>query len=90
MRQVVDELRSLGFITRNEMEAHVSIGADFNVTDQLSGLGKWVTAVEKKFTDPDSSLAKIKLRITSLEDRRASNSIKHGGKAFQDIGSVAA
>ena len=82
MRQVVNKLRSLIFVTRNEMEAHVSIAANFNFTNQLSGLGRWVTALEKKFTDPDGTMAKIEARISSLEDWRAGDSITRGGKAF--------
>ncbi len=58
MRQVVDELRSSGFVTHDEMGAHVSFRADTNVTDQLSGLRKRVGAVERKFTDPDGTMAR--------------------------------
>jgi hypothetical protein len=89
MRQVVNKLWYRVFVTRDKMEAHVSVRADFNATDQLSGLGKWVTTVEKKFTDLDSTLAKIESRITSLEDWRAGDSIKRSDKAFQDISAIA-
>ncbi len=64
MRQVVDELRLSGFVTRDEMKAHVSFRVDTNVTDQLSGLRKWVGAVERKFTDPNGMMAKIESRIS--------------------------
>ncbi len=54
------------------------------------GLGKQVGAVKRQSTDPNGTLAKIKGRLTTLEDRRSGNSIERGGKAFQDIGAVAA
>ena len=64
------------------MEAHVSGGVDFNFAHQLSGLGKQLITLERKFTDPDGTLAKIDARISSLEDRCAGYSIERGGKAF--------
>ncbi len=88
MRQVVDDLRSSGFVTHDEMEACESLGLDHIVTDQLSGLGKRLTMDERQFTDPDGTLSKIEGRIISLEDRRAGDSRERGGKAFQDIGAV--
>ncbi len=90
MRQVVNKLRLSEFVTCNKMGAHVSFGVDSNVTDQLSGLGKRVGAVERKFTDPNGTMAKIKSRISFLEDRHAGDSIERGGKAFHDVGAVAA
>jgi hypothetical protein len=86
MRQVVDELRSPGFVTRDKMEARESLGLVHIVTDQLSDLNKRLTIVERQFTDPDSTLSKIEGTIISLEDRRTGDSSERGGKAFQDIG----
>jgi hypothetical protein len=90
MRQVVDKLRSSGFVTCNEMEAHESLWLDHIVTDQLAGLGKRLTILEMQFTDPDGTLSKIGGRIFSLENRRTGESIKRDGKAFRDFGAVAA
>jgi hypothetical protein len=90
MRQVVDELWSSGFVTRDEMEARGTTGPDQAVADQFSGLDRWLALVERQFTDPDGTLSKMEGRIGSLEDRRAGDSIEHSGKAFQDIGAVAA
>ncbi len=90
MSKVVDKLRLLGFVTWDEKEAHVSRGLDFNFADQLSGLGRRVAALERKFTEPDGTLTKIDARISSLEDWRAGDSIERGHKAFRDIGAVAA
>jgi hypothetical protein len=69
-RQVVDELRSSGFVTPNNLEARASRGSNLNVLNQLSGLGKQVGVVERQFTDPDGTLAKIEGQLTALEDRR--------------------
>jgi hypothetical protein len=88
MRQVVDALRSLGFVTQDDLEARASRVSNPNVLNQLAGLGKLVGVVKRQFTDPDGTLAKIKGRPTALEDRRSGNSIEHGGKAFRDIGAV--
>jgi hypothetical protein len=90
MRQVVNDLWLSDFVTRDEMGAHVSFGADTNVIDQLSGIGKQIGAVERKFTDPDSMMAKIESRISFLKDRRAGDSIEHGGEAFCIVGTVTA
>jgi hypothetical protein len=90
MRQVVDELRSLGFVTRDKMEARGTTGPDQAVTDQLSGLGRRLGLVERQFTESDGTLSKMEGRIVSLEDRHAADSIEHSVKAFQDIRAVAA
>jgi hypothetical protein len=90
MRQVVDELRSSGFVTCDEMEARGTTGPDHAVADQLSGLGRQLTLVERQFTDPDGTLSKMEGRVVSLEDQRTGDSIERGGKAFRDIGAIAA
>jgi hypothetical protein len=90
VRQVVDELRAAGFVTRDEREPHISSGSFKAFSDQLSGLGRRVTEVEKYFLDPDGVLSKIESRIKVLEDRRAGDSIERGGKTFRDIGAVSA
>jgi hypothetical protein len=45
MRQVVDELRSLGCVTSDKMEARGTTGLNHAVTDQFSGLGRQLTLV---------------------------------------------
>ena len=90
LRQVVDELRSGGFVTRDELDAHVTPSSFDAFSDQVSALGRRVTAVEQHFLDPDGVLAKIESRIKVLEDRRAGESIERGGKTFRDIGAVSA
>jgi hypothetical protein len=89
MRQVVDKLRSAGFITQEELQTSVSNAPNLNVMDHISGLGKRIGKLERHFTDPDGTLAKIEGRVTALEDRRAGESIEQGGKT-RDIGAVAA
>jgi hypothetical protein len=64
MRQVVDELRSLGFVTRDKMEARGTTGPDQAVTDQLSGLGRWLGLVERQFTESDGTLSKMEGRLS--------------------------
>jgi hypothetical protein len=90
MRQVVDKLRSLGFVTRDKMEAAATAGQAHNATDQFSGLSRRLNNVESQFTGPDGTLSKMEGRIVSLEDRHAGDSIERGGKAFRDIGAIAA
>ncbi len=90
MRQVVEKLWSSDFVTRDEMEARGTTGPDQAVADQFSGLGRWLALVKRQFTDPDGTLSKMEGRIGSLEDWRAGDSIERGGKAFQDIGAIAA
>jgi hypothetical protein len=90
MRQVVDELRSAGFVTQEELQTSASTAPDPNVMDHISGLSSRIGNVERHFTDPDGTLAKIEGRVTALEDRRAGESIEQGGKTFRDIGAVAA
>jgi hypothetical protein len=82
MRQVVDKLCSSGFITCNQMEAHLSSPSNHDVTDQISGLGRWVNNVARHFTDPDGTLAKMDGWIKSLKDYQAGDSIEQGGKIF--------
>jgi hypothetical protein len=41
--------------------------------------------LEKEYSDPDGTIAKLKVRIKSLEDSRGGDMIKQGGKAFQDV-----
>ncbi len=86
----MDKLRSSGFVTRDEMEAAATAGQAQDATDQLSGLSRWLNVVESQFTGSDGTLSKMEGRIVSLEDWRTGDSIKHGGKAFRDIGAVAA
>ncbi len=90
LRQDVDELCSSVFVTQDDLKAWALRRSNPNVLDQLLGLGKQVGAVERQFTDPNGTLAKIEGRLTSLENHRSGNSIERGGKAFQDIGPVAA
>jgi hypothetical protein len=89
MVQVVDKLCCSGFITGKQMEAHLSPPSNHDVTDQISGLGRWVNNVARHFTDPDGALAKMDGRIKSVEDRWAGDSIEQGGK-FCNIGAVSA
>jgi hypothetical protein len=88
MRQVVEELWSSGFVTCNKIEAHVSGSLDLNVMDQFTGLSKWVVIAKRQFTDPNGMHAKIEGRLKGLENRQAGDSIKRGGKAFQDISAI--
>ena len=90
MRQVTEELHRTGFVTRDELEAHVLSASSYNLTDRVTGLLKRIGVLEKHFTDPDDVLAKMELRVKTLEDRRAGESIDRGGKTFRDIGAVAA
>ena len=93
MRQVVDELQNLGFVTRDELDQTVVPylqGPNPVTADQFSGLSCRVTALERHFTDPDGTMAKLETRIKALENRRAGDTLEHGGKAFRDITSVAA
>ncbi len=86
----MDKLRSLGFVTRDEMEAAATAGQAHNDTDQFSGLSRRLNVVESQFTGPDGTLSKMEGRIVSLEDRCAGDFIERGRKAFQDIGAIAA
>jgi hypothetical protein len=82
MRQVVDELCSSGFITREQMEAHLSSPSNYDVKDQISGLDRWMNAMVRHFTDPDGTLKKMDGKIKSLDDCWAGDSIEQGGKTF--------
>ena len=93
MRQVVDELQNSGFVTRDELDQTVVPylqGPNPVTADQFSGLSRRVAALERHFTDPDGTMAKLETRIKALEDRRAGDTVECGGKAFRDITSVAA
>ncbi len=90
MRQVVDELRALGFVTRDKIEATLAPAFDPNTHDPLSGLSKRIANVERHFTDPNGTASKMEGRIRSLEDQWAQDSIEQGGKAFRDILAVGA
>lgn len=93
MRQVVDELQSSGFVTRDELDQTVVPylqGPNSVTPDQFSGLSRRVALLEKQFADPDGIISKLDTRIKVLEDRRAGDTVERGGKAFRDISSVAA
>ena len=93
MRQVVDELRASGFVTREELDnavVHHVRGPNTVTGDQLSGLCRRVGALERHFTDPDGIFAKLETRIKGLKDQQAGDTVERGGKAFRDVTSVAA
>jgi hypothetical protein len=93
MRQVVDELQNSGFVTRDEIDQTVVPylqGPNPVTADQFSGLSRRVAALERHFTEPDGTMAKLETRIKALEDRGAGDTVERGGKAFRDIISVAA
>jgi hypothetical protein len=75
MRQVVDELRALGFVTCDMIEATVAPTFDPNTHDRLSGLSKHIASIKRHFTDPDGTVSKMEGRIRSPKDRRARDSI---------------
>jgi hypothetical protein len=58
--------------------------------DQVSSFSRRLVSVEKELKNPDGILSKLEGRIKSLEDRRAGDAIKRGGKTFRDIGLVSA
>ncbi len=90
MRQVVDELQTSGFMTQDELQARVLPTSDPTVGDQLSGLSRRVGALERNFTDPNGTLARLETRVKGLEDRQTGESVEQGGMAFRDISAVSA
>jgi hypothetical protein len=88
--QVVDKLRSSGFMLQSDLDDRFNAGLPANVIDQISGLSRRVSKIEKNFSDPEGTLAKLEGRIKALEDQRAGDAIECGGKTFRDVGAVAA
>ncbi len=82
MSQVVDELRSSGFVLHSDLNKRLNEGLPPELVDQLSGLSRRVTNIESDLDAPDGTLAKIEGRIKTLKDRRAGEAIKRGGKTF--------
>jgi len=90
MSQVVDELRASGFVLQSDLDSRVNAGLPAEILDQISGLSKQISMIEKDLRDPEGLLARLEGRLKSLEDRRAGDAIERGGKTFRDISSVSA
>jgi hypothetical protein len=90
MSQVVNELRSSGFMLQSDLDTRVNAGLPADVLDKISRLSKRVSNIKKDLKDPESTLARLKERVKALEDCRAGDAIECGGKTFCDLGSVAA
>jgi hypothetical protein len=94
MRQVMDELRSAGFVLPMDLDMRTNAGVQADALeqtiDQVLGLRGHLNALKREFKDPDGTIAKLKGRIKSLEDRRGGDTIKQGGKTFQDVTAVTA
>jgi hypothetical protein len=87
--QVVDELRSSGFMLQSDLDTRVNSGLPADVLDQISGLSKHVSKIKKDLRDSQGPLARLEGRVKALEDHRAGDAIECGGKTFRDPGSVA-
>jgi hypothetical protein len=90
MSQVVDKLRSSGFMLQSDLDTRVNAGLPADVLDKISGLSKRVSIIEIDLKDPKGTLTRLEGRVKALEDGRAGDAIEHGGKMFRDLGSVAA
>jgi hypothetical protein len=92
MRQVVDELHTAGFVLRTDPDARGNSGVQSDMLDQtldqVTALSRGLNGLEKEYIDPDGTIAKLKARIKSLEDRRGGDTIKQGGKTFRDVMAV--
>ncbi len=87
---MVDELKAAGFVHQADLESRMMLTLPSDFADQLSGLSQQLGSIEHKLKDPDGTLAKLEGRIKLLEDRRAGEAIKRGGKTFRDLGAVSA
>jgi hypothetical protein len=78
MRQVVYELVSASFILQSYLDAWAIPGVPSDTIDQLSRLTQQLTSLKKELRDPDGTIAELKVRIKSLEDRQAGGCNQEG------------
>jgi hypothetical protein len=59
MNQVVDKLRSLGFMLQSDLDTCVNAGLPADVLDKIFGLSKGVSNIKKDLEDPKGKLARL-------------------------------
>jgi hypothetical protein len=89
MRQVVNKLRTAGFVLRMDPGAldNSWLRADVldQIVDQVSALIRCLVGLEKELKDPDGTIVIHKARIKTLEDQHGGDIIKQGGKTFCNV-----
>ena len=73
------ELQTSSFVTGDELQARVFPISDPTIGNQLSGLSRRVGALERNFTNPDRTLARLETRVKGLKDQQTRESVDIGG-----------
>jgi len=92
MRQVIDELQASGCVFRKDADVHTTAGVQPDtldqIVDQVSALSHRIVNIKNALTDPNGAMGKIESRLKTLEERRAGETIKRGGRLFRDVVAV--
>ena len=93
MRQVMDNLTTMGFENSQEGVCGLIISLSNCVNTlqgTLSGISSQLSICKGKKHNPGGAIGRVDFGIRALEDHRGGNTIKQGGKTYQDLMAVTA